>query len=87
MNAAGDMFSVGIFEVVQIVLSALLGLFGVATALNGHLYRPINPLFRLALVAGGLGMMIPEAITDAIGLAVVVAVVLIQRGGLKKRAE
>ena len=74
------------FQVVQIVLSSLVGLFGVAAALNGFLYRPINPLFRLALVAGGLGMMIPGTLTDVIGLAVVVAVVLLQRAAAKREA-
>ena len=86
MNQAGDLFSVGVFAVVQNVVSALLGLYAIAAALNGHLYRPINILFRLALVAGGLGMMIPGTVSDVIGLVVVVAVVLIQRGGLKKQA-
>ena len=74
------------FQVVQIVLSSLVGLFGVAAALNGFLYRPINPLFRLALVAGGLGMMIPGTLTDVIGLAVVAAVVLLQRAAAKREA-
>ena len=74
------------FQVVQIVISSLVGLFGVAAALNGFLYRPINPLFRLALVAGGLGMMIPGTLTDVIGLAVVAAVVLLQRAAAKREA-
>ena len=74
------------FQVVQIVLSALIGLFGVAAALNGFLYRPINFLFRLALVAGGLSMMIPGTLTDVIGLAVVVAVVVLQRLAAKREA-
>ena len=74
------------FQVVQIVISSLVGLFGVAAALNGFLYRPINPLFRLALVAGGLSMMIPGTLTDVIGLAVVVAVVVLQRLAAKREA-
>ena len=74
------------FQVVQIVLSALIGLFGVAASLNGFLYRPINFLFRLALVAGGLSMMIPGTLTDVIGLAVVVAVVVLQRLAAKREA-
>ena len=74
------------FKVVQIVLSALIGLFGVASALNGFLYRPINPLFRLALVAGGLCMMVPGSLTDVIGLAVVASVVVLQRLAAKREA-
>ena len=49
----------GAFQVVQICISALLGIFGVAAALNGFLYRPIPALLRVAMAVGGLGMMIP----------------------------
>ena len=74
------------FEVVQICITALLGIFGVAAALNGFLYCRINPLFRILLIAGGLGMLIPGAVTDIAGLVVVVGVVLAQRALAKKAA-
>ena len=73
-----------VFQVVQIVISSLVGLFGVAAALNGHLYRNINPLFRVILAAGGLCMMVPGTLSDVIGLAVVVGIVLYQRAMAKK---
>ena len=69
----------GPLQVVQIVVSSLIGLFGVAAALNGYLYSKINPLLRVVLVAGGLGMMVPGTITDVVGLVLVVAVVVYQR--------
>ena len=68
----------GWYQVLQIALSAVLGLFGVAAALNGHLFRKIPVVLRLALVAGGLGMMVPGTLTDVIGLAVVAAIVIFQ---------
>ncbi|WP_295765025.1 TRAP transporter permease [uncultured Oscillibacter sp.] len=73
------------FQVVQIVISALLGIFGVAAALNGFLFRPIPGLLRLALAAAGLAMMIPGALTDVVGLAALAAIILFQRA-LAKRA-
>mgnify|MGYP004606338819 CR=1 FL=1 len=69
----------GVFQVAQIAVSALVGLFGIAAALNGHLYRPINPLLRILLAAGGLGMMIPGTLSDVAGLLLVVLIVLYQR--------
>ena len=69
----------GPLQVVQIVVSSLIGLYGVAAALNGYLYSKINPLLRVVLVAGGLGMMVPGTITDVVGLVLVVAVVVYQR--------
>ena len=62
------------YDVLLISVTALLGLFGIAAALNGHLYRKIPMVLRLALVAGGLGMMIPGLTSDLIGLAVVAAI-------------
>ncbi|WP_295580246.1 TRAP transporter permease [uncultured Oscillibacter sp.] len=75
------------FEVVQIVISALIGLFGVAAALNGFLYCKINPIFRLLLAAGGLGMMIPGVWSDVTGLVVVGGIVLFQRAAARRRAQ
>ena len=68
----------GWWEVAQICISALLGIFGIAAALNGHLYKKIPWFFRIVLVAGGLGMMIPGTLTDVIGLLLVAAVVAVQ---------
>ena len=74
------------YDVLLISVTALLGLFGIAAALNGHLYRKIPMVLRLALVAGGLGMMIPGLISDLIGLAVVAAIVVFQYISGKKQA-
>ena len=87
LNPAMLLINTTPFEVVQIVLSSLLGLFGVATALNGFLYRPVNPLLRLLLAAGGLGMMVPGLASDIVGLAIVVGTILFQRSGAKRQAN
>ena len=73
-------------QVVQICISALLGIFGVAAALNGFLYRTISPLLRLILVVGGLGMLIPGTVTDVTGFVLVVGVVLYQRATARRLA-
>ena len=73
-------------QVVLIVVTSLLGIFGVAAALNGFLFRPVNPVFRVLLAAGGLCMMVPGVLTDVIGFAVVAAVVIFQKLGAKKEA-
>ena len=82
----GTTMAVMIVESVLIVLTSLIGLFGIAAALNGFLYWPINPLFRILMVAGGLCMMIPDHISDVVGLVVVGGVVIFQRMGAKKNA-
>ncbi len=69
-----------------VAVTALLGLFGIAAALNGYLYKKINPLFRIVLLAGGLLMMIPGLPTDIAGAVLMVIVVLFQRASARKTA-
>ena len=72
------------FEVIQIVLSALLGLFGIAASLNGYLFKHLPWLFRIILIGGGLGMMIPGTMSDLAGFVLVGGVVLRQYRRAKK---
>ena len=72
------------FEVIQIVLSALLGLFGIAASLNGYLFKHLPWLFRIILIGGGLGMMIPGTMSDLVGFVLVGGVVLLQYLSAKK---
>ena len=83
---AGTSPTMKVVQSVLIVITSLAGLFGVAAALNGYLYKPMNPLFRVLIAAGGLCMMIPGELTDVIGVVVVVGVVVLQRMSAKKGA-
>lgn len=68
------------------IVTALLGLFGIAVALNGFLFkRSVNPLLRIVLIAGGLGMMIPGSVSDVVGLVVVFGICFIQWMVLKRK--
>ena len=68
----------GIWPVLQIGLSSVLGIFGIAAALNGHLVCKISWPVRLVLAVGGLCMMIPGGLTDIVGLVVVGLIVALQ---------
>ncbi len=82
-NITGVMIPI---SVIQICITALLGIFGVAAALNGFLFKPMNPLFRLLMAAGGLGMLIPGTVTDLVGLALVGGIYVYLRMAAKKEA-
>lgn len=77
----------GVLEVAQICVTALLGIFGVASCLNGYLFKKINAVFRIALLAGGLTLIIPGTATDLIGLALVGGVFVIQMLTAKRAAH
>ena len=76
-----------VWEVIQIVLSALLGLFGVAAGLEGFVLRKMNWLYRIVCLVGGLGLMIPGAISDLVGLVLIGGVFVIQYLQNKKERE
>ena len=74
----------GWWEVAQICVSALLGIFAIAASLNGHLYKKVHWVLRIVLAVGGLGMMIPGTLTDVVGLVLVAAVIAYQKISAKK---
>ena len=76
-----------VWEVIQIVLSALLGIFGVAAGLEGFVLRKMNWLYRIVCLVGGLGLMIPGAISDLVGLVLIGGVFVIQYLQNKKKRE
>ena len=74
-----------VFEMALVCVTALLGLFCIAAALNGYLFKKINPVLRIALVVGGLCAMIPGITSDVVGIAVAVVVVAFQYLTAKKK--
>ena len=66
-------------EAIQVAITSMIGIFGVATALCGHLYKKVNWFFRFLLAAGGLTLIIPGTLTDIIGILLVGGVVVYQK--------
>lgn len=66
----------GPIEVIQITISALIGIFAIATALNGFLWRPVPFILRCIIGVGGLLLVYPGTVSDTIGLVIIVAIVL-----------
>jgi len=65
-------------QVAQVVATSLIGLFGLSAAMNGYLFAKINPVFRVLFAAGGICMMVPDTITDVVGIALIVALFVVQ---------
>ncbi len=84
MNPAMLFINTTALQVIQIVLTSLLGIFGIAAAMNGYLFRKIHWFIRVLAVAGGLLMMDPNWLTDVIGVVVLAAVIILQKTGGRK---
>ncbi len=78
MNPAMLFVDTEAWEVITISLTALIGIFGVAAGLSGYLARPLNWAFRVMVIGGGLLLIIPGAVTDIIGLVLILAIFAVQ---------
>jgi TRAP transporter 4TM/12TM fusion protein len=73
------------YEVVLIAITAIIGMFGVAMALEKYWESKLNVLQQLMALAGGLLLIIPGLVTDGIGFALIALVVLWQRFQKKQK--
>ena len=76
---------VTVISVAIIGITSLVGLFGVSAGLNGHLFKKIPMALRVAIIAAGICMMIPEVYSDIIGLVVVGGIFMLQYFMMKKQ--
>ncbi len=65
-------------EVITICITSLVGMFGVSAALQGYLLTNMKWYERIAGAVGGLLLIYPGLVTDAIGFVLVGAVAIIQ---------
>ncbi len=74
-------------EVALIYATSFVGIFGVAAALEGYLFTDMGVIERILLIAGGIMMITPGLMTDAIGLALIAAGVAVQFVMRNKKAQ
>lgn len=65
-------------EVVRIVITSLIGIFGIAAGMEGFMFTRMKWYERVPAIAGGLLLIEPELLTDLIGVALIAVVVVIQ---------
>ena len=86
LNPAMLLIDTTALQVVLVVVTSIVGIFGVAAALNGYLFRGMKAIPRVVIAAGGLLMMDPQPITDLVGIVLLLAAVAWQYFGAKKAA-
>ena len=84
LNPAMLFIDTSVGEVALIVVTSLIGIFGVSSALEGFLLHHMKWFERIMSAIGGLLLIYPGIVTDSIGLALVGAVLLIQVATRKK---
>jgi TRAP transporter 4TM/12TM fusion protein len=75
-----------VWQVVLMVITSCVGMFGLAVGLEGYLLRHINLPERLTAIAGGLLLIKPGLLTDLMGFGLIAVVLVVQVIGRKRIA-
>lgn len=59
-----------IIEVVESIFFAVVGVYVLARALEGYLFRPLGAMKRIVLIAGGIITMVPGYAFDLVGILI-----------------
>ncbi len=84
MNTTMLLVNAGALQIIEIIITSLLGIFGVAACMNGHLFKAISWPLRVVLGIAGIMTMYPTMLTDIVGLAIMAVIVVIQYLSAKK---
>lgn len=71
-------------EIIRMVVTSIIGMIGVSTAMEAYLFTNVSKIERLFFLAGGLMLIDPGAITDIIGLVILALAFLYQKTKSKK---
>ncbi len=71
-NPAMLLIDTTVLAVIQMTITAVIGIFGVAAGMEGYCFAQMNIVIRLVEVCGGLMLIHPSLITDLCGLALVI---------------
>jgi TRAP transporter 4TM/12TM fusion protein len=72
-------------DILHVFITALVGIYFMASAVQGWMFGPLNPALRLLALVGALGMIMGGLVSDLVGIAVAGLVFAIQKGFLNPR--
>ena len=64
-----------LWVIASVTATAIIGIIALSAAVEGYFKSQLNPLMRLILAAGAFMLILPEGMTDLLGIAVVGSVV------------
>ena len=67
-----------IIDIVRICATSIIGIYSISSGMVGFMHHKTPWCQRILLIGGGLMMVIPDTLTDIIGLVIVAAMVIIQ---------
>ena len=86
LNPAMLLIDTNPLEVIQVIITSVVGIVAIAAGLEGYLEGSLMIVFRIVLIAAGLLLLVPGTLTDVIGIGVVALVMVFQIIRKKKAA-
>ncbi len=86
LNPAMLFIDTSVWEVIQISITSLVGIFAVSASLEGYLMHRMPWLERILCLVGGLLLIYPGLVTDMIGIGLVAVIIVLQFATRKKAA-
>lgn len=84
LNPSLLLLNTPILDVVLVVCTSLIGMYGISAGMEGYMSTHMEWWERLLVIPAGLLLIIPGIVTDAIGIAIIAVVVVIQSAKVKK---
>ncbi|ASJ20885.1 C4-dicarboxylate ABC transporter [Brachyspira hampsonii] len=79
------MINTTISDIIPILISSLIGMFGVSAGLEGYVFRKCKAYERILFIIAGLLSIYPEVYSDIIGIGIIAILVIIQIATKNKR--
>lgn len=87
MNPAILLIDTTALEVVRIIITSVVGMLGVSTAMEGYLFTHTNKFERILFLAGGLMLIDPGTYTDLAGVVILASMFLYQKSKSKNNPK
>ncbi|MBQ3086793.1 MAG: TRAP transporter permease [Clostridia bacterium] len=75
------------YDIIRIALTSIIGIFALSAGMEGYMFVKCPWWQRILCLAGGLMMIIPDLLTDVIGIVIVALVIVIQKVTEKKNKD
>ena len=72
-------------QALPVVVSAVIGILCLASAVQGYLIEKTNIIERVLLAIAALSLLNPGLVSDAVGLAVLIGIYVLQKASIKKK--
>jgi len=84
-NPALILINTTALQVVQIIITSIVGLLGISACTSGYFFGPVNPIMRAFFLVGGVMLIDPALLTDLAGVCIVCLMGFIQWRKSKKQ--